>query len=83
MNYLRDFKSDKIKSTTIKNFNEYTNLLYNNDSFFSVYHTNIRSLEKHFTELQVYLTASKSNFQTIVLTETFVLDDISLLEIPG
>lgn len=82
-NYLRDFRSDKVKSTIIKNFNEYTSFLDKNSSIFSVYHTNIRSLEEHITELQVYLTALKNNFEIIILTETFVLDDTSLLNNPG
>ena len=82
-NYLRNFKGDRVKSTKINNFNEYTTTLEGSEHFFSVYHTNIRGLEKHFTELQVYLSALKNKFEIIILTETFGLQDTSLLEIPG
>ena len=41
-------------------------------SFFSVLHMNVRSLSKHFDQLQTYLRALHSNFSIIGLSETWL-----------
>jgi len=47
-------------------------------------HLNIRSLQKHFDELSIFLNQfSNPEIDIIILSETFILSDINCFQIPG
>lgn len=56
---------------------------YNKNSFFSVFHLNIRSIIKNMEELLVAIVAYKINCDFIILSECFMLDSINEINIPG
>ena len=54
------------------------------DSFFSLFHTNVRSLPKHHNELELYLESLKCKFSLIGITETWLnASNFELYGLPG
>jgi len=66
---------------------EYQNYIAANcegGSMINVFHLNVRSLQKNYDELVVYLNSfNKINIDVIILSETFVLPDASFFNITG
>lgn len=61
---------------TVSNFSE-------NKSMFNLFHSNIRSLSKNFDELQVMLSECKFNFDVIILSETWRIENVDCFNLEG
>ena len=73
--------NNKCSFTNIKKAADF---FVNNENKFSVLNLNIRSLKKNYDSLLIYLRQIKTNFDVIVLTETWLNDNESdLYLIPG
>ena len=82
--YINNFKVKTIETKNATTIEECKLLLQVQDQTFSLFHSNIRSLGKNFLELQVLLEYFKDfSFDCIVLTETWQLHGLDLLNIPG
>lgn len=81
--YIRDFRLDEFKSVIIDN-----DFLWENDinrkNWFSIFHCNVRSLNKNFDEMVIMLRQFKrQNFDIIVCTETWKVHDLNFFKIEG
>ncbi|KAJ8952344.1 hypothetical protein NQ318_017238 [Aromia moschata] len=83
--YIRDFDYDPIVTEKVENAYEANEVLKVNNKVcnFKIIHNNIRSLPKNIDEFNVFLHQFDSNFECIVLTETFKIPDLSLFNIAG
>ena len=64
--------------------NEFNDSGIGNANNYSILNINVRSLKKHFTELQTFLHICKCTFSFIVICETWLNDDYdSLFNIDG
>lgn len=83
-NYIKDFTFNDIKTEHVANFIEsnYVFSINNNTTNFKLFHTNIRSVRKNFEELQTNLS-QHIDFECIILTETFILDNPDLYYLEG
>lgn len=58
--------------------------LFSGKHFFNIFHLNIRSIRKNFDELLLYIeTIQQTNIDIIILSETWMIDDISNFNIPN
>jgi len=70
-------KLNHINTKTVDNLSTlHTHNIFNNT--LSVFSLNIRSIRLHFDELTLYLKSHNSNFDIIVLSETWLLCDFKL-----
>lgn len=75
---------DVVETTICGNIGECTRLIrefgFGND-LFKLFHTNIRSVAKNYSELQVLISLLDQDFDIIVLTETFCVVDLNLYKL--
>lgn len=80
--FIREYQNEPIKTEIVNNVQhfQYTNSLQEN---FKLFHINIRSISKNFDELSIYLSQFLIKFDIIVLTETYVVHDLSIFSMKG
>lgn len=81
--YLRDYEFQPIKTYELYPENIDEHFIKTNKGSFNLFHTNIRSVGKNFDELKLYLEQFETEFQCIILTETFKIIDESFFNIEG
>lgn len=72
-----------LKTTKIHNCLDYRKITEKTVNKFSIFHNNIRSLQKNFENFQVLMQQISNSFDCIVLTETFILYDTELYNFNG
>lgn len=79
---MRDFEVRQVETKQVHNIDQASSLLFQeNKHQFRVLHTNIRSLAKNFTQLQVFLSNFPDLFDSIILTVTWQLPNESLFSL--
>lgn len=81
--FLRDFDPSPPLSHMVENVDALESHMANPTSFLKIFHTNIRSLSKNNDELCLYLGQIGEEFDVIVLTETFRVQDLKLYNKSG
>lgn len=83
--YIRDFRIDSIKTFTLNKPDECKTVLKQNEKNpnFKIIHNNIRSLNKNIDDFKIMLEELGSDFDCVVLTETWQLLDPCIYRIPG
>lgn len=83
--FIRNFEISKIETETVANSTQGNEILKINNNFlnFKILSSNIRSLAKHFEELEIFLSHFNEPFDCIVLTETWNIENINLYKIEG
>jgi len=81
VNFFRDIKLETNYLTPQETENIVSNSVYK----FSLFHINIRSIKKNFTDLKTLLHNLSFKFKVICLTETWIHDDYlnSNFQLPG
>lgn len=80
--YLKEFIVEQIDTQVTSNLDKYSCLTVSDKNSVKIFHLNIRSMAKNLDQLLVLLKTFSFQFDIIVLTETFVLNDLQLYEIP-
>lgn len=82
--YVQQFTVDSVDTNQVSSTLE-CELLLRNEAVpsFTVYHQNIRSLTKHFSELELMIQTLSKRIDCIVVTETWKLCSLDLLKLPG
>lgn len=82
--YIRDFNAPEINTIVAHNVRQAGGLFaLEEDKYFTLFHTNIRSVAKNFEHLEVLLSQFKNNFDIVVLTETWQLPRTDLFNLSG
>lgn len=85
--YIKHYTNENIKTNVARDITEHNNLISDLglklNTNLKIFQTNIRSLQKNFDELLLLLDQFKENFDIIVLTETFEIQDLALFKING
>lgn len=83
--YIRDFDDTGIVAVEVSDEDDYLKLIQKNvnDTTFSIFHNNIRSINKNMNELLIMLDKLQYNFDCIILTETWQIPDIHFFKIQG
>lgn len=79
--YIRNYDNPEVNTTLINSFEN--NILEIDDQYINIFHTNIRSINKNYDELLVFLQAIPIKYHIIVLTETWTVENISLFNLEG
>lgn len=78
--YIRDFSENEIFTFEMVNSSDVNKFLNKNKNF-TIFHTNIRSIQKNFGQLEVTLDEFESVFDIIVLSETWRIGNDDLFNI--
>lgn len=81
--YIRDFDCKEVETHlvgSVGDFNARFSSLANN---FRIFHLNIRSLSENIGQLVVFLKQFTTEFDVIVLTETFKIHDLGIFSLSG
>lgn len=83
--YIREFEHVPVYTHIVQTVEEYNCLIEINKAAenFSIFNKNIRSISKNFDELNVYIKQLKFDFDVIILTETWKVNDTNLYKING
>jgi len=85
--YLEFLDPEPEETKEVENEIEYQNFLKTNyvgGSMLNIIHLNIRSLQKNYDELVIFLNSfNKVNIDIIILSETFTLSDVNFFNIDG
>lgn len=83
--FIRDFVNIEAGVTEVNNAGDYLNVIQpeNDVLHFSIFHNNIRSINKNFDEMSVLLAELNYNFDCIIFTETWQVSDPRFFTIPG
>lgn len=81
--YIKEYNNKSIETLLISNINDFNKTQSISQFDFKVFHNNIRSVYKNYDELSVLLHQFNENFEVIVLTETFQIQDTSIFNING
>lgn len=80
--YIRDHHVEVINAELIKNVDDYNNnnVLIEN---LKIFHLNIRSVKKNIDQLNIFLKQFREQFDLIILTETWNIQNTDLFKIPN
>lgn len=78
--FIREYKNEPILAKVISDVADFAS---DKSTPFSIIHFNIRSITKNMDEMIVFLNRFSSDFQIIVLSETFLVYDLDVLKIDG
>lgn len=83
--FIRDYDNKLIETLELDNVDQFNDTFKENDlsKSFSIYHNNIRSIQKNFDQFEVYMTQFHKNFNCIVLTETWNIADKDFFRLKG
>lgn len=81
--YVRSFELNTVETYLAEDVGKCAELLKTDSLQFSLLHQNIRSLNKHIDELEIIIERLNQNFHCIILSETWDLPDVSILQIGG
>lgn len=83
--YIRDFINNETYTVELNDESEYEKIkiVDSNSKKFSMFHVNIRSITKNMNEMSILLDKFRYNFDCIILTETFQINDPSFYHIEG
>lgn len=85
--YIRDYNNPVIETKTFENVDKYETFLtvekFSQNKKFSFIHKNIRSISKNFDQFNILLSQFTTNFDCIVLSETWKVADLSFFQLPG
>lgn len=82
--FIRDYENNIVNTVVYEDMREFSlNVRDIVDGSFKIFHNNIRSLSQNFEQLQVVLHDLEYDFDCLVLTETFQLDNLALFHIEG
>lgn len=83
--FIRDYENEIINTNEITDIAEFNNIfnITNSERSFSIYHNNIRSIQKNFQQFEVYISQFNNFFSCIILTETWNITDKNLYSIDG
>lgn len=82
--FIRDYKFTPFLTQELDNFFEYDSQIQQSTlAHFKILHQNIRSLSKNIDQIKVYLNQIRSQFECLVLTETWKLEDINFFKLDG
>lgn len=78
--FIRDVNFSKIDTVEIENAVELNQIMSDQEhkTMFKILHQNIRSISKNIDEMDVYLSQINTDFECIVFTETFQINDLGL-----
>lgn len=79
--FIRKYRNDDYNTIVVEKVDEVNTS--NINEMFNILQMNIRSIQMNFEEFQVYLEGISISFDIIILTETFVVDDINLFILNG
>lgn len=79
--YIRDFDPEEYHTKRLPSF-ELINKALHSDQI-KIFHLNIRSISKNLDQLILFLEQIVHDFEVIILTETFVLEDPQIYQITG
>ena len=79
--FIRDYVNKETETTIVKNFDD--KILADNNKYLNVFHSNIRSIAKNLDELLVFLNNICIRYDIIILSETWVVDNIDLFNLEG
>ena len=68
--------NDSFSTSNYYDENSFKYSFFNNNNL-SLFHMNIRSIPKHFSDLKVYLTSLKHSFSVVRISETWLQDEVS------
>lgn len=80
--FIRDYDYKEVDTLIISDSIQYNNK-FRDVSGLKIFHTNIRSIDKNFDELKLFLRQFVHSFEIIILSETFQIDDLQPYKIPG
>lgn len=83
--FIRDYENATLNTVEISDIKQFNNIfdIKNAQGTFSVYHNNIRSIQKNFEQFEVYISEYHNFFSCIILTETWNITNINLFKIDG
>lgn len=83
--YLRDFETVEEVATEINDIADYNELVGSDDggNFFSIFHSNIRSINRNINEMTLLLNELHYNFDCIVFTETWKIYNKDFYNLDG
>lgn len=81
--YIRNFDLSPIETVSTDSVNTCSNLLKNNVADFTIVHKNIRSINKNLDEFKILLHQINHEFDCIVFSETWRIEDADLYRLPG
>ena len=83
--YIKNFTVDMIETKIAVDIKSCVELFEkcHRDNDFKLIHMNIRSIKKNLDEFKILLSQFITDFECIVLSETWHIDDLNLYNIPG
>lgn len=83
--YLRFFNVDEIKTEEVSSSYECNEIhkINEENATCTLFHNNVRSINKNIDEISIFLAQQKNPFDCIVLTETHQIDNLDKYNIPG
>ncbi|KAJ8947323.1 hypothetical protein NQ317_014109, partial [Molorchus minor] len=83
--YVKRNKNNSIKTENVLTAQNVSSVLEVNSEYnnFKLIHFNIRSAIKNFAETEICLNQFKNNFDCIILTETWLIPNVSLIQLKG
>lgn len=81
--FVRDFTVSEVETGFVGHISDCNRCFSMRVGGLRVFHTNIRSVSRNFDELRVFLGQFDIPFDIIILTETFILDDIGPYQMAG
>lgn len=80
--YLKQYENKEIKAHEINALSDFEKYVQKPQDKFKILHMNIRSIQKNYDEFLLFLS-HLPDFDVIVLTETHILNEISIFNIDG
>lgn len=80
--FIRDFKNNLLETVVFDKVQDCENIM-NKELKFSILHVNIRSMAKNFEQLEVLLHQFRTDFDCLVLTETWQIAGIDIFKLNG
>lgn len=81
--YIKEYENEPIKSYHFNNVLHLNTACKTAQYNFNIFHINIRSISKNIDELSVFLSQFYTEFEMIILTETFQIHDKNIFNIKG
>lgn len=83
--FIKDYKNDPIDTCEIYDMEQFNRkfIPHNKNKSFTLFHTNIRSIQKNFDQFQVYISQFSDFFCCLFLTETWKITEKNMYQIEG
>lgn len=83
--YIRDFQTAELETFCVSNGSELNEVIQinKNNNNFTLLHNNIRSIARNLDEFKITFNQCLRTLDVIILTETWNIPDVNLVEIPS